>query len=71
MNKMNETRLPFVPFLIFTFKSVDTCDMSFNFLFRWMKNNSEPNEGENLYFPRSSFGARRKKVKTEMLKNIM
>ena len=27
-----------------------------------MKNNAEQNEGENLYFPRSSFGARRKKV---------
>merc|ERR1740123_1249780 len=32
------------------------------FLFWWMKNNSEPSEGENLYFPRSSFGARRKKT---------
>ena len=33
-----------------------------------MKNNSEQNEGENLYFPRSSFGARRKKVNVEILK---
>merc|ERR1712012_407693 len=32
------------------------------FLFWWMKNNAEQNEGENLYFPRSSFGARRKKT---------
>ena len=37
-----------------------------------MKNNAEQNEGENLYFPRSSFGARRKKVsKTVFCPGVM